>query len=369
MAINLLHTADVHLDAPFRWLGDKGREQRRQLKETFRAVVDLALAERVDALLIAGDLFDSNSPAQDTVELVRSQLARLAVPVFILPGTHDCLDDGSVYRRTALAAEGARVHLFDGERTAFTLSALGLTVHGRANLTKTSPTSPLAGLARNPATPYNVCLAHGSLAMPGTEDDFPLTAAEVAAAGMDYLALGHWHSYRDCSTGRAKACYSGPPELLGEDELGCPILIELGEGPAVVTPRPVGRRRYEKASLPLDGVASAEEVRAEIRRRADPELVLAVALGGLRRLDVIVDADELMEELGADFFALRVVDDSRAMLSPEEVEALSPRTVAGQFARRMSALIAEAATPAEQRRRESALQIGLALLQGRRVLR
>ncbi len=370
MPIKLLHTADVHLDAPFRWLGSKGKEQRRQVKETFRALVDLALAERVDAVLIAGDLFDGNSPSQDAVDLVKTQLARLRVPVCIVPGTHDCYDAGSIYRRVDFGtADGAAVHVFDGTRTAVELSALSLTIHAQANLTKTSPISPLHDLQRNPHTRYNVALAHGSLGRPGTEDDFPLSAAAIAASGMDYLALGHWHSCQDCSAGGVAAWYSGPPELLtAEGEQGYVLLVELDGQGTRVQRRRVGRRRYAELALPLDDVDGAEAIGEQIRGRRDPDLALAVRLSGLRRLDLVYDVSELEQELSPLFFALRVEDASHPRLRPEDVEALSEKPVIGQFARRMQALIVEATDPAEIRVRESALQVGLALLQGKKVI-
>jgi len=368
-SLRLIHIADVHLDAPFRWLGTRGREQRAQLKATFRAIVDLALAERVDAFLVAGDLFDSNSPSHDTVDLVRAQLDRLGVPIFLLPGTHDCLDDNSIYRKAHLAGSGGEsVHVFDGNRTAFELSGLGLTVHGRANLTKTSRASPLDGLRKNPDTRYNVALAHGSLAMLGAEDDFPVAPGDIRGSGMDYVALGHWHSCRDCSAGPTRAFYSGPPELLGEGEQGCVLLVELAEAGARVERRHVGRRRHDRLELALDTIRSVEEIRERICGRRDPDLILSVALSGLRPLGLVVDPAELSRELSEGFFALRVDDRSHPSLSADDLSAFPEKLVIGQFVRRMSGLISEAATPEERRVREAALQVGVALLQGKRVL-
>ncbi len=365
--VKLLHTADIHLDAPLGWLGNKGKEKRRQIKETFRAVIDLALEEQVDALLVAGDLFDSNSPSQDTIDLVQAQLRRLSAPVFLLPGTHDCFDDCSIYRRSEIF--GPNAHILNCSDTAHELSALDLTVHGQGNLTKRSHTSPLAGLSKNPNTRFNVALAHGSLAMPGAEDDFPLTREEIGASGMDYLALGHWHTYRDCSTSSTKAFYSGPPELIAEGELGCVLLVELAETGTKVEPRRVGRRRYQKLELMLDQVQSVEEIRERINSIGDPDLVLSVSLTGLKPLHLVVDATELAQELASGFFALKVNDISHPMLSAEDMEAFPENLVIGQFIRRMSVLIGEAASPEQRRIREGALQVGVALLQGRKVLR
>ncbi|TAK28661.1 MAG: DNA repair exonuclease [Chloroflexota bacterium] len=366
MSLRLLHTADVHLDAPFRWLGSRGNEQRRQLRETFRSVVDLALERRVDAFLVAGDLFDSNSPSQDTVDLVQSQLQRLTMPVFLLPGTHDCFDNASVYRRLRLPE--SNVFLFQGSRTSVPLDSLGLTVHARANHTKTSSASPLSGLEANPSTRFNVALAHGSLRMPGTVEDFPLTERDVAAARMDYVALGHWHSYQTCFGG--KACYSGPPELLdaggGQGQV---LLVELDGGPPKTTRCPVGKRRYEKMELRLDEVAGTGDIQTRVRVLRDPDLVLGLTLNGLRPLDLIVDAEALTTELSGAFFAVKVTDRSHPLLLSEELDGFSEDTVLGQFVRRMRARITETDDEDERRVVESALQFGVALLQGKKVLR
>ncbi len=372
MSLKLLHIADVHLDAPFRWLGARGKEQRKQLRETFRAVVDLALQERVDAFLVAGDLFDSNSPSQDAVDVVQAQLRRLDVPVFLLPGTHDCFDEGSIYRKVDFVATiGSHVHVFKGHsQTSVEVSKLGLTVHGRANLTKTSNSSPLRGLTRNPGTPFNVALAHGSLAMPHAEDDFPVAPADIGSSGMNYVALGHWHSYRECSSGSRKACYPGPPELLAEGELGCVLLLELTEGGTRVEQRRVRRRHHDRLEIPLDGVQSVEEVVQRISSLRDGDLILSVTLSGLRTLDLLVEPAKLSLELSDRFFALRIDDRSHPQVSSEVMQSFPDNTVTGQFVRRMNVLIDEVADDPEQRRmRESALQIGVALLQGRKVLR
>ena len=367
--LRLLHTADVHLDKPFGWLGSRGGEQRSQLKATFRAVVDLALAERVDVVLIAGDLFDSNWPSQDTVDLVRAQILRLGVPVFILPGTHDCLDDGSIYRKVAIAGPDApNVHVFESEHTAIAVGPLDLTVHGRANTTRSSAASPLKGLNRSASTRYNVALAHGSLLMPGTLDDYPIAPSDLSAAAMDYVALGHWHTYRDCPTPRGKACYSGPPELLAEGEQGYALVVDIDDSGTTVQQRPVGRRKYAQMSVPLDSARGAEEIRERLRGLRDPDLVLRVVLTGLRPLDLVVDPTELSRDLSDTFFSVRIADQSHPMLRPEDLEAFAENLVIGQFIRRMGALVGQSQTEEERRVRETALQVGVALLQGKKVL-
>jgi len=58
--MKILHTADVHLGRPFSGLGSRGKQLRAAQLGTLRRIVDIAASEKVDCVVIAGDLFDSN---------------------------------------------------------------------------------------------------------------------------------------------------------------------------------------------------------------------------------------------------------------------------------------------------------------------
>ena len=105
--LRLLHTADVHLGARHADLGEAATDQRERQFAAFKVAVDLAIAEKVDAFLVAGDLFDSNAQPRRSVERVAAELARLAntrIRTVVIPGTHDCYDRSSIYRAYDLKA-------------------------------------------------------------------------------------------------------------------------------------------------------------------------------------------------------------------------------------------------------------------------
>src|ERR687892_1385568 len=105
--LRLLHTADVHLGARHADLGDRAATQRERQFAAFVSTIDLALAEKVDLVLIAGDLFDSNVQPKRSVERAAAQLERLAtgrIRTVIVPGTHDVYDRSSIYRAYDLKA-------------------------------------------------------------------------------------------------------------------------------------------------------------------------------------------------------------------------------------------------------------------------
>ena len=110
--LRMLHTADVHLGARHADLGDQAAAQRERQFAAFVASADLALSERVDLVLIAGDLFDSNVQPRRSVERAASQLRRLVearIRTVLIPGTHDLYDRASIYRAYDLAAMSGAV--------------------------------------------------------------------------------------------------------------------------------------------------------------------------------------------------------------------------------------------------------------------
>ncbi len=385
--LRLLHTADVHLGARHADLGEQAAAQRERQFAAFRATIDLALAERVDAVLIAGDLFDSNTQPRRSVERVAAELRRLAdaaIRTVVIPGTHDVYDGASVYRAydlvalAGLPADTDRLVVLTPDRPDVVLGPLDLAVHGRVFATKRAPRSPLAGLdvTGDDRVSWHVGMVHGSLLIPGrTEhDEVVFTSEEIAATHLDYLALGHWHSSQRGQAGATLWAYSGAPEpvAVDQDRAGNVLLVTLEErdgGRHVdVEERRVGRTRFDRLDVDAAAVGSQPALVERIASLADPDLVLDVRLIGVRPDDLDLVPAEMERELAERFFRLRVRDASAAALP--EGPLPPPDTIVGALVRDLSHEIAEAeAAGDDERARElrEALRVARLLLDGREV--
>ncbi len=391
--LRIVHTADVHLGARHDDLGEQASAQRERQFAAFVAAIDLALGEKADLFLVAGDLFDSNVQPRRSVERVAAQLQRLVagkVRVVIIPGTHDCYDRSSIYRAYDLAMlAGSRpnddwVTVLDPDRPRVHLAACDVVVHGPVFATKRAPHSPLRDLdvAGTPETAtWHVGLVHGSIAIPGkTErDEVVVTTDEIAASGLDYLALGHWHSAQQSKAGGVTYAYPGAPEpvALDQDRAGNVLLVELDATTAgrtvKVEERRVGRTRFERSDVDATTIASQPALIDSLARRGDPDLVLDVRIVGVRPDELDLDPDEVEASLAPSFLKVRVRDVS----APALTEGLlpPPDTIAGAFIRNMEARIAEleaGSDPAAEGSDEAAelrdaLRLGRLLLAGHEV--
>ncbi|MBD3367432.1 MAG: hypothetical protein GF405_04555 [Candidatus Eisenbacteria bacterium] len=370
----LVHTCDVHLGAPLGWLGEAAGEQRRQLRETFASIVDLALDRRADCLIVAGDLFDSTSPPASDVRFAISELTRYASgsggTAVVLPGSHDHLGTGTVfesYRQEFSRAERLVVLGLE-ERDSVELTHRGLAVHGRPLTTNASSERPLANLKPSPGIPINVAVAHGSVEIvPGASSDHPMSTAELDA-GWSYVALGHWHSWKEVTS---SAVYAGSPEIVAPDQegAGSVALVHFADHDPRVERVPVARRAVRKAEIEIgDGDAAA--LAGRIRGIVPPsdDTILELTLEGLIDADAGFDESVLLELLSDEYFHVSVPERAfHVRLDEESLSRLPSEMVVGRFARLMRSRIEKADDPEERAELEDALQLGVSLLQGREL--
>ena len=157
--LRILHTSDVHIGKAFEQFGAFGQKLRAQIKGTFAKVFEVAADRRVDAVLLSGDVFDSDriSPADikffmDTVSSIQP------TPVFFLPGTwtHDSINQKAIFRsRHFQVNKPANLQIFTQETVETHKLASGrLAIHGRAVLPDSG--NPSRWVSARPPRPSSI---------------------------------------------------------------------------------------------------------------------------------------------------------------------------------------------------------------------
>lgn len=200
--LSFLHTSDVHIN------------DLSTTHDVFQLIVDLAIKEQVDLLIVAGDLFDHPRVSDHSVAFVVSQLQRLACRAVVIPGNHDFTGPGSLYARINLSDAGPHVS-FLGELsgTEVIFPELDLAVWGRGLEIHSPENSPLQGYRSSRPDLWRIAVAHGHYfaATQVVDRSSPIRQQEIEQLDCDYLALGHWHRRYDVSGGSVVAYYSGSP--------------------------------------------------------------------------------------------------------------------------------------------------------------
>ncbi len=207
MALKIIHCADFHIGAPLsRLTPDKAGLRRGEIRAGFSSVVNKC-KESADALIIAGDLFDSPYPAESDVKFVKEELSSLGdIPVFIVCGNHDYLCPDSVFSDEESFPKN--VHIFSPEGESFYVEKLNTVFHGISYSKKIAP------LIKNDFLPqdgkYNILCLHGDLT--AGSDYCTYTEEKIKAFNYDYAAFGHIHDSYSFNCGKTLCTYSGTPE-------------------------------------------------------------------------------------------------------------------------------------------------------------
>lgn len=189
--MRFLHTADWQIGMKAAHVGAAGERVREARLEAARRVVEVARAEGAEFILVAGDVFEDNAVDRGLVQRTADVLADFKGLVFLIPGNHDPLGPGSVWDHPAWRGRDTLRVLREPEP----VDLPGGTLYPCPAREKRSRMDPSAWIDAGDAPGIRVGLAHGTVeGVRQDEPDYPIPRDAAERAGLDYLALGHWHS-------------------------------------------------------------------------------------------------------------------------------------------------------------------------------
>ncbi len=219
--VSFLHTADLHLDAPFSSLGDevKAGRRRNELEGCLGRITQRVQEAGINILIISGDLFEDKYVKGSTILKVKNLFTEIYnTEIIITPGNHDPLSEKSFYRSTAW---GGNVHVLEDPKQVLYLEKYNTCVYnlGVKNNVKMD-IGQISGM-EIAKDRFNILLFHGTVDIPFEEDNYnSITSKELFSLNMDYIALGHMHCYCEYKNGSTVMINPGSPEPLGFDEEG-----------------------------------------------------------------------------------------------------------------------------------------------------
>lgn len=314
-----LHTADWQIGRQF---ASFDPEHAPILAEARIAVVErlaaLALEHRVDAVLVAGDVFDAQTVSERTLRRLFNALAAYPGPWLLIPGNHDAALAESVWTRAQrLGAVPSHVHLLLApEPRLFEAQGFAVLPAPLAQRHTYNDLTAWFDGADTPAGLLRIGLAHGSVQGLLSEDidsANSIAPERAASARLDYLALGDWHG---CKRIDARTWYAGTPEpdRFKDNGSGQALLVEIdapGAEPRV-TQLQVGRFRWQAIAGVLQVATDADALEARLEGLdahdvVDLRVQGRIDLAGLQRLQATLGrAEARARHLQADLSALRL---------------------------------------------------------------
>jgi DNA repair exonuclease SbcCD nuclease subunit len=235
MRFAFIHTADWQIGKRFgAFPAEKAAVLRAQRLDAVDRVAEAARTAGASAVLVAGDVFDSETVSDALAGTLLSRLkAYPKLAWHLLPGNHDPARAGGVWEAIVAGGLPANVHVHTSP-TLVELAA-GVVLLPAPLTAKSTSRDPTAWMedAASPAGTIRIGLAHGSVQGFGSDGDadVPIDPARVKSAGLAYLALGDWHGTTQISE---RVWYSGTPEpdSFPDNEPGYALAVHIDDARA-----------------------------------------------------------------------------------------------------------------------------------------
>ncbi len=311
--MKIIHTADWQIGMRAESAGKMAERVREERLAAAQRVVQAARDHGAEMLLLAGDVFEDNAVDRLLVRKAGEILRRFPGPVYIIPGNHDPLSPGSVWEHPVWAEAGNITVCTRSEPLELETCVL-FPCPLREKYSTKDPTSWINGRA---AAKPAIGLAHGNVeGIPSGEPDYPIPRDTANRRGLDYLALGHWHSlarYED-PNGECRMAYSGTHETtgFGERDSGNAILVEITRrgGPPALTSIRTGGLDWRTVEHSVAQPCTLESLVQQLAEIAQPESTLVRMRldgmlfpedrGALRRLEELLATRFLFGALEAE---------------------------------------------------------------------
>ncbi len=314
--VKFVHTADLHLDTPFKGLSNWDNQLASKLKDatlkSFYNIIDLCIQEKVDFLIIAGDIFDSEIKSLAAHLAFYNALKKLSdnnIATYIVCGNHDPLSSLADFKELPdnvflfnSSKAGKETFYKDGKALA---DIYGISFENKIvkkNLAKTFQ-------LEDGHSPFSIAVMHGTIGNPGPHENYaPFTKDDVINKGFDYWALGHIHKKEIIRQSMPAIVYPGNPQGRDFGETGAKgcCLVEISD---TKEPRidfiPTQLLRFEEATINIEGVNTIELVYQKIESINDyindydekTGYIIRLTLTGKTSLHTKLNKDEEIEEL------------------------------------------------------------------------
>lgn len=316
--MRFLHTGDWQIGMPALFLSDEARTRYSAARlDAIRRIGQIAAEQKCSFVVVAGDVFDANHLSAQTIGRALEAMADVPVPLYLLPGNHDCLEAGSIYTSQAFVKRSARhirvldrpgIHEVDGGEI---VAVPWLSKRpGRDLIAET-----LDDLEPAPSGCVRLLVGHGQL---DTYDPDPLHAERIATEPLSaalaerrvhFAALGDRHILTDAGLD-GRVWYAGTPEptFYDESKPGFCLVVDVdADGPVHVSEHKVGTWTFVELRDSLNGNQDVD--RFEIALDAVPNkanTVVRVGLSGALSLAAKANFDAVITEKRPVFGGLNI---------------------------------------------------------------
>ena len=358
--MRFLHAGDIHLGAQ----PESGTllriDRQKEVWDAFRDIIEICNKEKIDLLLLPGDLFHGQPLLREVKEVDYLFSTLTHTKVVLCAGNHDCLVPSSHYYDVTFPEHVT--FLMDAQADSVYLPELNVEVFGLSYDTRQIGEARYDALHAGNHSRINILLAHGNILC--NDKSIPLHRNVLENAGFDYVALGHIHNRIEISN---RIAYSGSLEPLNRGETGVKgfifgEIVKEGIGPSRIKWEfvPHAKRQYVSVSFPVTAetteLSLCSELFALLRGQGLQHMYL-ITLTGTRAQEVRWNLESIVAVLTK--YGANIIELTDETIPDFQIERLREQdTLVGRFINRMNEV-------EDEKLKKLALQYGLQALLGR----
>ena len=329
--MKFIHTADLHLDSKIDGIPtEKSRIRREEILRTFERLVDFAGQNDVKAIIIAGDMFDGAKITLKAKErIIQCVKNHKDIDFLYLSGNHDKINffsDEESFKNFIVFEDEWKSVKYDN------VCITGVALNGVNQ-------NSVYDMLKLEEQAVNVVVMHGQIVgYKSQEKAEVISLPKLKDKNIDYLALGHIHSYAEGTIdNRGKYAYSGCLDGRGFDELGTKgfVLIDVENNKLSTSFVPFSSRILFEEEFNVEDFTShydlCEFIINNLDKKANEKSLIKVVLKGERKIDFFLDVFSLEKRLNEKFFFSKVVD--KTGLKIELSDYAFDKSVKGEFVR------------------------------------
>lgn len=353
--MKFIHCSDIHLDSRMErnLTAAQARERNAEICATFARMAKYAVGEGVTAVVIAGDLFDTQHATAQTAGFVLDTIRNTpGVDFLYLRGNHDI----SGFEGQELPDN---LKTFGSEWTCYHYNDV---IVAGMDMEREKWEACYDAL-HLPEETVNIVTLHGQIStQPGEE---LIALPKLKRKNIDYLALGHIHTYQaERLDDRGSWCYCGCLEGRGFDELGQKgfVLLDVEHGKVKQEFVPFARRTLEEVTVDISGMTTVSQLLTAAEQKVSgipAESLVKITLTGTYTLETQKDLNFLNKMLEGKFYFLKIKDESRLQIEKESYE--HDASLKGEFIRLVMA------SDKSEEEKEQIICFGIRALSGEEV--
>ncbi len=368
-SVKILHCADIHIGAAESSLGALSASRQAETLITFEKIINLSKTNKVNILLIAGDLFNSNNIDKAFFDRVFECFASIPnTKIVFAAGNHDPLNADSPFKKYSLPEN---LYVLDTKDCFVEFSDLGTRVYGKSFKEVYMQGEPNFSLEADDNFVNLMCI-HGELKSDLGSNYNSITSEFIQNSGMDYIALGHVHKRTDIGKiGNTFFAYCGCPEGQGFDELGEKgvYLGEVSKSACNLQFVSTAKRMHLTETVDISSLANSNDIAdciMQFVKEKYPDnfadnLYKIILIGSLND-GTVISVPEITARLNETLYFAKLRDKTEIKI---DFDLLSrENTLKGIFVKNMLTRIENAEKAEEKEKLKSALNIGIKAFSG-----